>query len=262
MPTICHYAEARRWHFIQLSLKKIRKQIGESDLFIETDKPEAINRAFSAIRTHREQLLAYITKHEEFLHSFSPVEIAHDTPPIVHAMAHAAKTANVGPMAAVAGALADLAIEEMMKLNPKIAIVENGGEITGRMVEPMSTPITIGVYAGENSTISGRIGFRFEFEDFPFGLGTSSGTIGHAFSFGRADAACVFAENAAIADACATAVCNAVVGKSVQESIKQGLEVAKSIKEIKGALIIRGDHVGSFGKLPRLVYIKDQVSKI
>jgi len=238
-------------------LKKVKGQIGESDLFIETDTPEAIDLAFSAIRSHREQLLAYIAKHEEFLYSFSPVEIAHSAPPIVHAMAHAAKIANVGPMAAVAGALADFAIEEMMKINPRIAIVENGGEIIGRMSERMSTPITIGVYAGENSTISGRIGFRLEFEDFPFGLGTSSATVGHAFSFGLADAACVFAENAAIADACATAVCNAVIGDSEQESIQNGLDVAKSIKEIKGVLIIRGDHVGCAGKLPRLVQVKD-----
>jgi len=237
-------------------LKKVKRQIGESDLFIETDTHEAIDLAFSAIRSHREQLLAYIAQHEEFLHSFSPVEIAHNAPQIVHAMAHAAKIANIGPMGAVAGALADFAIEEMMKINPRIAIVENGGEIIGIMSEPMSTPITIGVYAGENSTISGRIGFRLEFEDFPFGLGTSSGTVGHAFSFGCADAACVFAENAAIADACATAVCNAVIGESVEKSIQNGLEVAKSIKEIKGVLIIRGDHVGCAGKLPRLVQVR------
>jgi ApbE superfamily uncharacterized protein (UPF0280 family) len=238
-------------------LKKVKRQIGESDLFIETDTHEAIDLAFSAIRSHREQLLAYIAQHEEFLHSFSPVEITHNAPQIVHAMAHAAKIANIGPMGAVAGALADFAIEEMMKMNPRIAIVENGGEIIGIMSESMSTPITIGVYAGENSTISGRIGFRLEFEDFPFGLGTSSGTVGHAFSFGKADAACVFAENAAIADACATAVCNAVIGDSEQESIQNGLDVAKSIKEIKGVLIIRGDHVGCAGKLPRLVQVRN-----
>lgn len=238
-------------------MKKVKKQIGESDLLIETDTPEAIDLAFSAIRSHRELLLAYSAQHEEFLHSFSPVEVALDAPPVVHAMAQAAKIANVGPMAAVAGALADFAIEEMMtKTGCKIAVVENGGEIIGRMSEPVSTPITIGIYAGENSTISGRIGFRLEFEDFPFGLGTSSATVGHAFSFGCADAACVFAENAAIADACATAVCNAVIGESVQKSIQNGLEVAKSIKEIKGVLIIRGDHVGCTGKLPRLVQVK------
>ena len=97
-------------------MKKVKRQIGESDLFIETDTPEAIDLAFSAIRSHREQLLAYIAQHEEFLHSFSPVEVGNNAPPIVHAMAHAAKIANVGPMAAVAGALADFAIEEMMKI--------------------------------------------------------------------------------------------------------------------------------------------------
>jgi ApbE superfamily uncharacterized protein (UPF0280 family) len=232
-------------------------KIGESDLLVETDTPDAINLAFSSIRTHREQLLGYIAQHEDFLYSFSPVEITHNAPSIVQTMAHAAKIANVGPMAAVAGALADFAIDEMMKMNPRIAIVENGGEIIGRMVEPLSRPITIGVYAGQNSPVSGKIGFHLELEDFPFGLGTSSGTVGHAFSFGSADAACVFAENAAIADACATAVCNAVVGNSVRQSIKQGLEVAELIKEIKGVLIIRGDHVGCFGKLPRFAYSND-----
>jgi ApbE superfamily uncharacterized protein (UPF0280 family) len=237
-------------------LKKVKRQIGESDLFIETDTPDTINLAFSAIRTHREQLLAYIAQYEEFLHSFSPVEIAHDAPPIVHAMAHAAKIANVGPMAAVAGALADFALEEMMKMNPRIAIVENGGEITGRMTVPWPKPITIGIYAGESSPLSGRTGFCLEFENFPFACATSSATVGHAISFGSADAACVFADNAAIADACATAVCNAVIGESVPQSIQRGLDVAMSIKEIKGVLIIRENHVGCAGKLPRLIYIK------
>ena len=242
-------------------MKKVKRQIGESDLFIETDTPEAIDLAFSAIRSHREQLLAYIAQHEEFLHSFSPVEVGNNAPSIVFAMAQAAKIADVGPMAAVAGALADFAIEEMMQMNPRIAIVENGGEIVGRMKESLSTPITIGVYAGDNSSISGKIGFHLEFEDFPFGLGTSSATVGHAFSFGHADAACVFADNAAIADACATAVCNAVTGDSIQQSIRNGLEVAMSIKEIKGVFIIRRNHVGCAGKLPRLTSINDIVIK-
>jgi ApbE superfamily uncharacterized protein (UPF0280 family) len=242
--------------FTQDSLTKARKQIGESNLCVETDTPETINVAFSAIKLHRAQLSSYIARHKEFLHSLSPVEVTDNAPPIVHAMAHAAEIANVGPMAAVAGALADLAIEEMMKLDPKIAILENGGEITGRMTDSRSAPVTIGIYAGEMSPISGRIGFHLEFENFPFGLGTSSGTVGHAFSFGDADAACVFADNAAIADACATAVCNAVIGETVQQSIQNGLEVAISIKEIKGVLIIREDHVGCAGKFPRLVQVR------
>jgi ApbE superfamily uncharacterized protein (UPF0280 family) len=229
---------------------------------VETDKPEAVNLAFTAIQFHRHQLISYIAQHKEFLHSFSPVEITDDAPSIVQAMAQAAEIANVGPMAAVAGALADFAVEDMMKMNPRIAIVENGGEITGKMTEPWPKPITIGIYAGEISPVSGRMGFCLEFDNFPFACATSSATVGHAISFGSADAACVFADNAAIADACATAVCNAVIGESVPQSIQRGLDVAMSIKEIKGVLIIRDDHVGCVGKLPRLISIKDSLYEV
>ena len=166
-------------------------------------------------------------------------------------MTQAADAANVGPMAAVAGALADLAVEEMIKSGAKIAVVEDGGEISVRSSEKLDVMI----YAGESS-LSKRLGLRILPEDCPLGLATSSGTVGHALSLGFADAATVVAENAALADAAATAVCNAVDSKDLASSIESGLRVAQSIQGVKGALIIRDNRVGFAGKLPRLIGVK------
>jgi hypothetical protein len=78
------------------------------------------------------------------------------------------------------------------------------------------------------------------------GICTSSGIIGHSFSYGRADAATVIAPSATLADAAATAVCNAVRTK---DDIERGLAVARSIPGISAAIIIAEDDIGAWGSL-------------
>lgn len=113
----------------------------------------------------------------------------------------------------------------------------------------------MGLYAGRN-VLSGSIGFRISPSECPIGIATSSATVSHAFSFGEAEAATIFAETSTLADAFATAVCNAVQGKDIEESIQLGLEAAEKKRDlIRGALIIREKHVGSVGKIPQLVKI-------
>jgi ApbE superfamily uncharacterized protein (UPF0280 family) len=153
-------------------------------------------------------------------------------------------------MAAVAGALADLAGRAMSACKAQVAVVENGGEIFATSTQPL----TVAIYAGE-TPLSGKIGFYLQPEEFPVGIGTSSATISHALSFGEADVATIIAETASLADAAATAVCNAVKGEDIARSIQCGLQVAETIPHLKGALIIRGKYAGVVGRLPQLIRI-------
>ncbi len=234
-----------------MKLTRVTYTIKQSKLTIETDNPKSIKIAIDSVKKNREELEAYIRKNPEFLTAYAPLEVK-DAPQIVYKMARAAQEARVGPMAAVAGALADLAVDAML-VTARVAVMENGGEISAES----NTPIIVGLLAG-GSSLSGKIGFRLKVEDFPIGVGTSSGTVGHAVSFGEADAATIIADNAALADAAATAVGNAVQGDDFEKSVQKGLEIAETIRGVRGSFIIRGEYAGIVGKLPELVRIEGE----
>jgi ApbE superfamily uncharacterized protein (UPF0280 family) len=227
-----------------------RRAIGESSILVKTDFHETAEAAFQTITQNRVELEKYVRAFPEFLLTLDPLRVSQDAPEIVVRMSQAAEKANVGPMASVAGALADLATEEMTRQGAKIAIVENGGEISIRS----EVKVDVAIYSGE-SPISGRLGFRILPHELPLGLATSSGTVSHALSFGFADSATVIADNAALADAAATAVCNAVEDEDLEISIQKGLKVASTIQGVRGALIVRDDHVGMVGRLPEIIGI-------
>lgn len=234
-----------------MTLIRVTYTIKQSKLTIETDHPPSVKVAINSVKKNREELEAYILKNPEFLTSFEPLKIR-DAPEIVQKMANASLEAGVGPMTAVAGALADLAVDAML-VTAKVAVVENGGEISANS----NTSIIVGLWAGYSS-LSGKIGFRLKPQDFPIGIGTSSGTVSHAISFGEADAATIIADNAALADAAATAVGNAVQGDDFEKSVQRGLETAESIRGVRSSLIIRGEYAGLVGKLPELVRIEGE----
>lgn len=227
--------------------------IKESDVTIKTDLEATIAEAILSIKLHRKELESYIQVHPEFERSFEPVRVPPEAPEIIRLMADETEKCNVGPMASVAGALADLGVKKMLELGSKVAVIENGGEI---MIQT-DRFINIGVLAGD-AALSGKIGFRILPQDCPCGIGTSSGTVGHAFSFGVADAAVVFAGNATMGDAAATAVANVVKGDDIELSIQKGLEVAETIEGVRGAYILRDDKAGTVGKLPQFIKIKEE----
>jgi ApbE superfamily uncharacterized protein (UPF0280 family) len=154
----------------------------------------------------------------------------------------------VGPMAAVAGVLADLAVKEMVQQGCRVAVVEDGGEVSA----VADRPIDVALAAGD-APLSKRFGFRLT--EFPAGVATSSGKFSHALSFGDAEAATIFCKNAGLADAAATAVCNVVKGENCQDAIKRGLETAMSISGVEGALIVFQGSVGTAGKLPKIIKV-------
>jgi len=166
-------------------------------------------------------------------------------------MAEASAKADVGPMAAVAGVLADLAVEEMINAGCKVAVVENGGEV----YSVSNQPVDIALAAGD-APLSKEMGFRLK--EFPLGVATSSGLYSHALSFGDAEAVTVFAVDAGVADAAATAVANLIKGDDVRGVIRQGIDRALSIDGVQGVFILYQGVVGKAGQVPELIKVNPQ----
>jgi ApbE superfamily uncharacterized protein (UPF0280 family) len=182
----------------------------------------------------------YIERHPLFLTSLEPVAVEDETPHLVVEMAEAAGKVSVGPMAAVAGAIAEFVGSELLAFSPEV-IVENGGDIYLKSLVKR----LIGVYAGE-SPLTGKLGLEIESKDTPIGVCTSSGTVGHSLSYGKADAVIVLSPSTALADAAATAIGNLI---SQPKDIPSGIEFARSIGGLKGVVIIHGEQVGVWGEV-------------
>jgi ApbE superfamily uncharacterized protein (UPF0280 family) len=153
-------------------------------------------------------------------------------------MMEAGQKAGVGPMAAVAGAVAEYVGRELLDFSPEI-IVENGGDI----FLSIDRPRTVGIYAG-GSPLTGKLGLEISPRDTPLGVCTSSGTVGHSLSFGKADAVVVLAASVSLADAAATAVGNRVINP---DDVQSAIDFAGRIEGLKGLVIIIGKNVGAWG---------------
>ena len=213
--------------------------VKETDLRIRARR-DLTAEALEATQRYRTDLEGYIKSHPAFLTTLKPFEVEQDAPSIVKEMANATREAGVGPMAAVAGAIAERVGKELLHYSDEV-IVENGGDIFLKTLKERF----IGVYAGE-SKFTRKIAFSILPEETPLGVCTSSGTVGHSLSFGYADAVIVFSPSTSLADAAATAIGNRV---RIPEDIPEALEFAQSLKGLKGIAIIKGENMGLWGQI-------------
>jgi len=218
-------------------LRAFRVVIGESDLWIRADK-DLSQEALFVLRDARRQISGYIRRDPSFLSALRPHPVPEDAPPLVHKMAEAGRKAGVGPMAAVAGAIAEYVGRELSRLSGEV-IVENGGDV----FLSIASPRRVGILAG-NSPLSGKVALEVTPEETPLAICTSSGTVGHSLSFGKADAAVVLAESGPLADAVATALGNRVRGP---EDIQMAMEWAMGVEGVRGVLVVLGDRMGALG---------------
>jgi ApbE superfamily uncharacterized protein (UPF0280 family) len=212
----------------------------ETDLWIRAERGVE-KEALEAVLNLRYLLERYIAENPEFLRSLSPLPDDPTAPALIRQMLGAARAAGVGPMAAVAGAIAQ-AVSTSLKPRTRAIIVENGGDCYLDTAEDTQ----VGIYAGPRSPFKGRIALRFPSSRFPLGICTSSGVIGHSLSFGKADALTVVSKDAALADAAATAIGNLV---KTPGDITSALEKASSIPGIEGVLVLIKDKMGVWGDL-------------
>jgi hypothetical protein len=226
-------------------------QIKETQGTIIADREQGIKTAVASLKRNRKALEDYAKRNPLFLITLEPV-VAPVEPLVARLMAEAAEKANVGPMAAVAGVLADLAVQDMIAGGCRVAVVEDGGEVAA--VSDM--PVDVALAAGD-APLSKRFGFRLT--DFPVGLATSSGRFSHALSFGDAEAATVFCRNAGLADAVATAVGNVVKGEDCEAAVQRGIDRALSIGGVEGVLIIYGGFTGTAGRIPQIIKVDSRL---
>src|SRR4030042_1035148 len=156
--------------------------VKETDLYIRARR-NLKRKTLKEVLKYRALLERYIERHPEFLTTLEPILVSDDAPQIVKLMAEAARAVNVGPMASVAGAIAEYVGKELLPFSKEV-IVENGGDIFLKIMKSRS----IGVYAGESSPFTGKIGLEIPPEDKPLGICAASGTVGHSLRSGSADA--------------------------------------------------------------------------
>jgi ApbE superfamily uncharacterized protein (UPF0280 family) len=234
------YQPRQYQHWVQgKELVSFNVAVKETDLYIRASS-DLNNEARKLVFDCRNQLEGYITQHPSFASSLKPLPVAEEAPPIVTEMADAARKFGVGPMASVAGAIAQFVGSGLLRHTPEV-IVENGGDIFLKSLKDR----VVAIYAGK-SPLSGRLGLEIKGKDTPLGVCTSSGTVGHSLSLGKADAVVVVAKPATLADAAATAIGNII---SQPKDIPAGIDMAQKSHEIIGVLIIKDDRMGVWGKI-------------
>jgi len=235
------YDERRYRCFEQSGLVSSIVKIAETDVHIlATIHVE--DKALQLIGQVRSQIERYIKKHPGFLESLVPLPMDDAAPEVVRKMLSAGLQAGVGPMAAVAGAVAESVGKGLRAQGVSEVIVENGGDIY--VLRKQSC--TVAVFAGE-SPLSGKLGISLPSEQMPCGVCCSSGTIGHSLSLGNADAVVVVAKSTPLADAAATRLANEVSGE--RKSINKALELAAQIEGLSGVVVISGDKLGAWGEI-------------
>jgi ApbE superfamily uncharacterized protein (UPF0280 family) len=220
-------------------LVSFRVVVKETDLCIHAEKDLA-KAARELVLQQRGYLETYIKQHPGFVEALKPWRTQGPVPHIISDMIRAGQSAGVGPMAAVAGAIAEQVGRSLLRHSAEV-VVENGGDVflsTGQ-------PAVVGIFAG-SSPLSLRVGVKVGGGNQPISICTSSATVGHSLSMGGADAVCVVSGNCALADAVATATGNRIHTKS---DIQKGIAYGRQIDCVEGLAIILGDQIGLWGDL-------------
>jgi ApbE superfamily uncharacterized protein (UPF0280 family) len=208
---------------------------------ILADAPAHIEVAKAGMLAARQVLEVYIARDPFFSTTFDPYTPDSDDL-IINRMADATRAAGVGPMAAVAGAIAWAGIEAMQEAGAVFGVIDNGGDIA--LLSDRN--VRVGVHAGD-AALSNRIAFVVPPQDSVLGICTSSATVGPSISFGVADAVTIFSRNVALADAWATAVCNEIRPDDV--SVLDRVNP----NDVRGIFAVMGDRHVRWGDLPLLV---------
>lgn len=189
---------------------------------------------------YRYQLESYIRRNPLFLESLVPLPVDPFAPQIVKEMISASQSIGVGPMATVAGAIAEFVGKDIMDKTSDF-ILENGGDIFLRT----SKERIVNIFTGD-SPFGRSLALRIVSSDLPVGICTSSGRVGPSLSFGKAHAVCVVADSSLFADGVATYVGNLVRSKV---DVDLAIEAARRFDRVKGVVIVIQDVLAVAGEL-------------
>lgn len=209
---------------------------------ILADNTECLEAAKSGMLAARGELEEYIRRDPFFSLTYDAYPAASDAPEIVQRMCEASLSAKVGPMAAVAAAVAWAGIEEMQNSGAEFGLIDNGGDI----VLFSDRDVRVGIFAG-NAPSSSKYAFVIPPQKDLLSVCTSSATVGPSVSFGTADAVVCFSKNPAKADAWATSLCNVITPDFFPKP---------DDADISGVYAVLGDWIGKWGNLPKIVEAK------
>ena len=191
----------------------------------------------------------YIKTHPRFGTALKPVNIDLSAPEIIKKMDNASQLTGTGPMAAVAGIIAQYAGEKAIAEGSREIIIENGGDIYFNCRREIIT----GLYAGDNP-VAGNLALKISPDFMPLAVCSSSSYMGHSISLGKCDLATAVSSDAALADCAATMACNLV--KS-EDDIECTLNTMLCIRGIRGLILVKGNSVGIIGDLPEIIRNRD-----
>lgn len=242
------FARSVQSYCMRMKIETVRRrlQIGETfaTLIAAEEYMELAERAIVETRT---AIRDYIDSNPGFAKVLEPFPVEPGAPDVIRRMASAAGRMSVGPMAAVAGAVAQLTVERLLEAGAEHVIMDNGGDI----VMKIDRTAVVGLFAGNASVRN--MGFSVEPRPGIISICTSSGRVGHSLSFGSADAAVVIAADGFLADAAATAL-----GNRIQTGEEEEIEAAVNdflLEGIEGILVVAGERIGMGGELPAIVRV-------
>ncbi len=235
--TYREHLQKERWHSFTVAYKETDLWIGIDPNSFQESIPEFTE---SRIRTLRESMDNYLKYDPDYATVLVSYEAKVNAPTIFQKMSKVTRQSGIGPMSAVAGAVASQIAKEIKeKYKVQEIIVENGGDIYA----DIQKDIDIAVFAG-TSPLSEKVGLTIRAEYTPLGICTSSGTVGPSLSFGKADAVMIICKDCALADTYATAFANEV---QTADDIAPCIEKIGKIKDILAAICIKDDKIGIHG---------------
>lgn len=220
--------------------------VKETNLFIQAGE-DLTGPATDAVLTLRGNIESYIESRPEFATSLVPIDSDPYAPKIVKEMIEDSRLAGTGPMAAVAGAIAEFVARALSgRGNVKggkggEVIVENGGDVFmvtdgERVVGLQGSDVLLGLGIKIPAADSGNMGV---------GVSSSSALFGESLSLGRCELATVIAKRGALSDAAATALGNMVKSeRDIEGALKEILDipgVTGGVVVIDGRMGIKGD---------------------
>jgi ApbE superfamily uncharacterized protein (UPF0280 family) len=212
-----------------------------------------IEPAVTAIKATRAEIERKIRRDDFFLTTLEPYNPKDDDGRVIHKMCKASSMAGVGPMATVAGTIAQEAMEAMVSEGCTHGWVDNGGDIA-LLLESAGT---VEIFSEPDS--GSACALELEPTDTIIGICTSSGRLGHSISLGNSDATVAVADNAILADALATAIGNRIAGT---DSLKTCFDPFKGIEGFIAGLAMIDGSVSIHGRLPKLVEIDHRQERL
>lgn len=209
--------------------------VKETNLFIRA-RADLTDEARRAVMDARAAIERYIRYSPPFQTSLVPVAEDPYAVPIVREMIRVSGLAGVGPMAGVAGAIAEFVARRLRAASDEI-IVENGGDV---FLVSADTRV-VALHAERQGP---NVGIEVGAARQGIGICSSSARIGRSLSLGGSDLATVVAGSGALADAAATALGNRVKKAA---DIEPALTGITGIPGVAGAVVIAGGKIGAAG---------------